>query len=147
MKLDLNHLEALETVAESGSFAKAAERLNKVRSAVSYDIRCLEQNLGVSLLDRSGYRAELTAAGRILLEEGKYLLKQARSFEHLAGQLSQEWEPSLRLVIDGAIPVSPVMQVIMALHQREIPTVVEWETEFLGGYLSNLKKAMRTLCW
>jgi DNA-binding transcriptional LysR family regulator len=133
MKLDLNHLEALEAVAENGSFAKAADRLNKVRSAVSYDVRCLEEQLGLELMDRSGYRAQLTDAGTMILTEGRQILRQARTLEHLAEQLSREWEPRLRLVMEGAIPLEPVMLVIEELMSREVPTVIDLQTEFLGG--------------
>ena len=133
MKLDLNHLEALEAVAESGSYAKAADRLNKVRSAVSYDVRSLEEQLGLVLMDRTGYRAKLTDAGAMILKEGRQILRQARTLEHLAVQLGQEWEPSLRVVMEGAIPLEPVMQVIEEMMSREVPTVIDLQTEFLGG--------------
>ncbi|MEC9465989.1 MAG: LysR family transcriptional regulator [Myxococcota bacterium] len=133
MKLDLNHLEALEAVAESGSFAKAAERLNKVRSAVSYDVRCLEEQLSLVLMDRSGYRAKLTDAGAMILKEGRPILRQARMLENLAVRLGQDWEPTLRVVMEGAIPLEPVMRVIEELNRRQVPTVIDLETEFLGG--------------
>jgi len=133
MVLNLEHLEALEIFSESGSFAKAAVRLNKVRSAVSYDIRALEEYLGVTLLDRSGYRAELTPIGTIVVERTQHLLREARAVEHLAKQLSEEWEPTLQLVIEGAIPIQPVMRVIQKLNADNIPTRFELKTEFLSG--------------
>ena len=107
--------------------------MNKARSAISYDIRCLEDRLGVQVLDRTGYRAKLTPAGKIILEEGRHLLKNARPLEHLASQFHQEWEPTLRLVMEGAIPMKPVMQVIKDLNSHGVPTLIELETEFLGG--------------
>jgi DNA-binding transcriptional LysR family regulator len=133
MKLDLTHLEALEAVVDCGSFARAAERLNKVRSAVSYDVRCLEAQLGVGLLDRSGYRARLTDAGEMVLCEGRAVLSQARALEHLAEQMRRGWEPAIRMVVEGAVPMSPVMVAIKALTDRAVPTLVELQTEFLGG--------------
>ncbi len=133
MRMQLNHLEALAAVADCGSFAKAAKTLNKVRSAVSYDIKCLEDDLGVKLLDRSGYRAQLTDAGHIVLREGRALLSQARALEHVASLYSEGFEPLIRMVVEGAVPMPPVMQAIKALNEREIPTLVELQTEFLGG--------------
>jgi DNA-binding transcriptional LysR family regulator len=133
VRMQLTHLEALAAVADCGSFAKAAKRLNKVRSAVSYDVRCLEEQLGVILLDRSGYRARLTDAGDMVLREGRPLLSQARALEHIASLLSEGFEPVIRMVVEGAVPMPPVMRAIKALTQRDVPTLVELQTEFLGG--------------
>lgn len=133
MRIDLNHLEALKAVVECGSFAKAALRMNKVKSAVSYDVRSLEQQLGVPLLDRSGYRAGLTEAGEMILREGRQLLVQARALEHLAELIRQEWEPTVKMVTDGAIPMGPVMAAIKAFSAGEVPTLIELQTEILAG--------------
>lgn len=140
MKLDLNHLESLETVVECGSFAKAAVKMNKVRSAVSYDVRCLEEQLGVSLLDRSGYRARLTNAGELVLREGRQLLLQARAIEHMADLLHQQWEPRVKMVTEGAIPLSPVLRAIQALNQEDVPTLIELQTEILGGVFDRFER-------
>jgi DNA-binding transcriptional LysR family regulator len=133
MALDLSNLEALLAVAECGSIAKAATRLNKVRSAVSYDVRCLEEQLGVPLLDRTGYRAALTEAGNIVLREGERLLSQARALEHLATLMRQKWEPTIKVVLEGAIPMGPVMGAIKAFSRQDVPTLIELKTDFLGG--------------
>jgi DNA-binding transcriptional LysR family regulator len=140
MKIDLNQLESLKAVVECGSFAKAAVRMNKVRSAVSYDIRCLEEQLGVPLLDRSGYRSGLTEAGEMILREGRQLLLQARAIEHLADMMGQECEPSVKMVTEGAIPMKPVMRAIKGFSERNLPTLIELRTEILGGVLSRFER-------
>lgn len=61
MKLDPNALEALEAVIDCGSVSAAAGALNKAQSAISYHLRRLEGQLGIAVLDRSGYRLKLTA--------------------------------------------------------------------------------------
>jgi len=138
--LDLNHLESLVAVAECGSIAKAAGRLHKVRSAVSYDIRCLEQHLGVTLLDRTGYRARLTDAGHALRKEGEQILNQARSLEHRAGLIGQEWEPTIRVVLEGAIPIPPIMRAIKIFTASGAPTQIELQTDFLGGVAERFER-------
>ena len=120
-------------MAECGSFAKAAASLNKVRSAVSYDIKCLEAQLGVALLDRSAYRSKLTDAGEMVLREGRPLLAQAKALERVASLFREGFEPVLRMVVEGAVPMPPVMRAIKALNAQEVPTLVELQTEFLGG--------------
>ncbi len=67
--LDLRHLIALKTIADEGSFGRAAERLGYTQSAISQQIAALERIVGLRLIDRpGGPRAiSLTEAGRILL--------------------------------------------------------------------------------
>ena len=131
MKLDLTHLESLEAVVSCGSFARAAEQLNKARSAVSYDVRCLEARLGVPLLDRAGYRARLTDAGAMILREGASVLSQARALEQLAVRLQSKWEPVVTLVMEGALPMGPVLGAIRSFGSHDAPTLIELKTEFL----------------
>jgi DNA-binding transcriptional LysR family regulator len=63
----LDHLRAFADVVELGSFSAAAERAGVSQPAVSLKIRELERRLGVRLVERSGRRAQATAAGRDLL--------------------------------------------------------------------------------
>lgn len=68
--LDLRHLAAFSAVAETRSFARAAEQLGYTQPAVSQQIAALEKIVGQRLFERSSGRAEarLTEAGAILLE-------------------------------------------------------------------------------
>ena len=63
----LNALKAFEAAGTSGSFTRAAEQLNVTQSAVSRQVRQLEEQLGEALLERHHHRLELTEAGRALL--------------------------------------------------------------------------------
>ena len=140
MSLNLEHLKTLKILDESGNFAKAATKLNKVRSAVSYDIRCLENHLGISLLDRSGYRTQLNEIGKMIAARSRHILREARALEHLASLLHQQWEPTLKVVIEGAIPNRPVMRVIQELNAQNVPTRINLQTEFLSGVPDRFEK-------
>ena len=67
--LDLRHLVALKTIADEGSFGRAAERLGYTQSAVSQQIATLERIVGLRLIERPGgpRPVSLTEAGRILV--------------------------------------------------------------------------------
>src|SRR4030065_197971 len=71
MRLALDSLTVRVAIERHGSFAAAAEVLHRVPSAVTYAVQKLEEDLGVSIFDRSGHRAQLTEAGRELLREGR----------------------------------------------------------------------------
>ncbi len=133
MRLDLDSVQTLAVVVEEGGFARAAEKLHKAQSAVSYQIKKLEDALGLTLLDRSGYRVALTAEGQVLLAEGQRLLAQARNMETLALRLREAWEPRLTLVIDGILPLEPIMLALKKMADENVPTRIQVKVEFLHG--------------
>ncbi|WP_434937832.1 LysR family transcriptional regulator [Shewanella sp. HL-SH8] len=133
MRIDVDAFKVLQVLVEEGSFAKASERLHKAQSAVSYQVKKLEQHLGVSLFNRDQYRAELTPEGRVILAEGQRLLQHLANIEHLASRFSEGWEPKLELVIDGALPMEPIMTALKRMAEHKVPTKIQLNMEFLGG--------------
>lgn len=67
-ELNFHHLRYFHTVAHEGNLTRAAERLNVSQSAVSAQIRQLEERLGQPLFERRGRSLFLTEAGRIALD-------------------------------------------------------------------------------
>jgi DNA-binding transcriptional LysR family regulator len=143
MKLDLDSIRVLQTVVEQGSFAAAAKSLHRAQSAISYQIKKLEDVLSLEIFDRTEYRAVLTPSGQTILNEGIRLLGQAKHIEELAKQLNQEWEPSFEVVIDGILEISPIMLTMKALLGENNPTKISLTMEYLGGvqYRFNKNKA------
>jgi len=133
MKIDLDSIRVLDTVVQQGSFSGASKVLHRAQSAVSYQIRKLENNLNITIFDRSEYRAVLTEEGKAILSEGKRLLAQAEHIEQMAAQLNQEWEPSFEVVVDGILEISPIMGIIKSLINEDIPTKISLTMEYLGG--------------
>lgn len=70
-RLEMRQIEYFVKVAELGGFSKAAVALNIAQSAISRQIRKLEEELGVQLLYRNGRGVALTPAGALLLEHGR----------------------------------------------------------------------------
>jgi LysR family transcriptional activator of nhaA len=66
--LNFNHLRYFHAVAHAGSLTRAAERLNLSQSALSVQLRSLEEALGHALFERVGKRMILTEAGKIALD-------------------------------------------------------------------------------
>lgn len=72
--MDLAQLETFLTVAQEGSFSRAAKKLFRTQPAVSLVIRKLEDEIGEPLFDRSSREGMLTDAGRVLEEYAQKLL-------------------------------------------------------------------------
>ena len=72
--MELRHLRYFVAVAEELSFTRAAAVLHVAQSAVSAQVRLLEDSVGVTLLERNSRRVELTGAGRAFLRGAKKIL-------------------------------------------------------------------------
>lgn len=68
--LDPETLRTFLSVAENGSFSKAAERLCKTTATISYRIKLLEENTGVPLFIRTTRSVSMTPAGQLRLGSG-----------------------------------------------------------------------------
>ncbi|MEO1200043.1 MAG: LysR family transcriptional regulator [Pseudomonadota bacterium] len=76
--LNYHHLRYFQTVAHDGNLTRAAERLNVSQSAISAQIRQLEDRLGQALFERRGRALHLTEAGRIALDHADTIFATGR---------------------------------------------------------------------
>ncbi len=76
--LNYNHLRHFHAVAHEGNLTRAAQRLNVSQSAVSAQIRMLEERLGQPLFERRGRSLVLTEAGRIALDHADAIFAAGR---------------------------------------------------------------------
>lgn len=140
MKITLESLETLDAIVRHGSFAAAAKHMHKAQSAVSYGVRQLEEGLGVAIFDRSGHRAALTEAGRVVLDEARLVLARAQRIESLAARFHERWEARVEVVVDGILPMAPVMRALKRMADDGVPTAIQIKVEFLGGVQDRFEK-------
>lgn len=112
MHLSLEALQILDAIDRRGSFAAAAQALDKVPSAITYSIRKLEDDLDVLLFDRRGHKARLTEAGQELLQQGRQLLQAAHELEQQVKRTASGWEAELRIVLDGIIQFADLLPLL-----------------------------------
>src|SRR5262245_15059721 len=98
--LTLDQMRVLIAVAEAGSFSAAARRLGRVQSAVSQAVQTLEENLRLTLFDRSGKTPVLTEAGRTLLSDARQVVLRADSLRTHAEAIAGGTEPELAFAVD-----------------------------------------------
>lgn len=102
-------LAMMDAIARTGSFAAAARHLGKVPSALTYNVRQLEDALDVLLFDRRSRQATLTAAGQELLEEGRRLLDQMDAVANRVKRVATGWETQLTVVVDDICSRSTIL--------------------------------------
>jgi len=96
--MDLKHLRTFVAVSEELSFRKAATRLSLTQPPVSLQIKNLEDELGVKLIDRGGRKKmQLTPAGKILLEGARETLRTAERTAESVALYSQGSSGQLRI--------------------------------------------------
>ena len=91
--MDLRGLSIFIQVAELKSFSKAAEKLGYSQPTISFQIKQLEQELGVSLFDRIGHSISLTDAGKNALEYAQkicHISQEMKLVKNKAQELSGE---------------------------------------------------------
>jgi DNA-binding transcriptional LysR family regulator len=126
--MELRHLRYFVAVAEELHFRRAAERLHVAQPAVSEQVRKLEDELGVRLLNRTQRSVSLTDAGSAMLDEARRVLSQANRAMAAARDTRHSATARLRV---GYVPDS-------------LPAIVPRALQELNRAMPNLQVALET---
>lgn len=116
--MELKPLNIFRQVAELGSLTRAAEILSTQQSAVSRDIRLLEQRLGIQLFHRHGRGVELTREGQAFLDDLLPHLDGIDLALHRVQQRQVHNEATLRLIWTAAVGLVVGAQVVQRFRRR-----------------------------
>ncbi|NOF41995.1 LysR substrate-binding domain-containing protein [Vibrio cholerae] len=130
--ITLEALHILDAIERRGSFAAAANELNRAPSSLSYQIQKLEQDLDLMIFDRSGHRANFTEAGKLILERGRAILAATEKLVNDATLLANGWELDITIALDGIVPAANLFPMVEALGNIS-KTRVRIQDEILAG--------------
>ena len=136
--LDLTALRSFVAVAETGGVTRAAQQLHLTQSAVSMQLKRLEESLNQPLLDRSGRGVSLTNQGEQLLSYGRRML--ALNDEVMARMTDDAFEGEIRLGVPADI-VYPQIPEVLRRFDREYPRV---RVNLLSSYTRKLKEILES---
>jgi DNA-binding transcriptional LysR family regulator len=118
--MTLVQLRHLITLAQVGSFSKAAQALFLTQPALSRSIRALEDELGAPLFDRVGRRIELTPFGRDTLERARQLVADADDLQG-GGRRAVDGDLGVLRIGMGSGPGAMLMTPLLLQTARERP--------------------------
>ncbi len=120
--MELRHLRYFVAVAEELNFTRAAQRLNTAQPSLSQQIKQLEANIGVPLLERNKRRAALTEGGKVFLVEAREILARVERAGQRAARAQQG--KSTELIV-GVVPAAEIkiLPKLIPLLERNLPKV------------------------
>ena len=119
--MNLQQLDHLLALAETGSFSRASEKVHLTQPALSRSIQMLEQELGLPLVDRIGKRNELTPFGAMVLERAKRISMEAHEMRRSALLFTEGLAGTLHIGLGGApnaVFSSPLLIHMLRHHPR-----------------------------
>ena len=129
----IHQLLCFDAVVTEGGFQSAAEKLRRAQPSVSLAVKNLESQLGLDLLDRSGYRVSLTEAGRSFHERTRVFLHELRGLKNHAAQLALGEESELRVVIGDLCPLPETLALLRRFFDGCPATRLHLHFEALSG--------------
>ncbi|HET7096192.1 MAG TPA: LysR family transcriptional regulator [Casimicrobiaceae bacterium] len=129
----LEQWRTLAAVVDAGGYARAAERLHKSQSALTYAINKLESQLGVEAFVIQGRKAVLTPTGHLLYRRARALLDEAASAERAAKLLSAGWEAQITIAVEILFPTWLLLSCLDRFGGESPHTRIEVIESVLGG--------------
>ncbi|MDX1563293.1 MAG: LysR substrate-binding domain-containing protein, partial [Gammaproteobacteria bacterium] len=127
-------------MAEELSFTRAAQRLHTAQPSLSQQIRQLEKELGVKLLDRSRHHVAVTNAGRVFLQQAKDILGRVDHASRLALQAAdgQAGDLSVGTFPSADVKILPALRPEVAKHLPDLRLLLhsKYTIEPLSGLRS-----------
>lgn len=120
---DLRQLRYFIAVAEELSFTRAALRLHLSQPPLSQQIRSLEQDLGVQLLERTKRHVSLTEPGRVFLEQARQILAKAEEARSQVVASAAGYSGQLRLAYTVSVSFHPALPQALLRFGQVAPNV------------------------
>jgi len=133
MNPTIHQLQCFDAVVTEGSFQAAAGKLRRAQPSIFLAVKNLEAEMGLALLDRSGYRVSLTEAGRSFHERVQIFFHELRALKSHATQLAMGEEAELRVVIGDLCPLPQTLALLKRFFNACSNTRLHLHFEAISG--------------
>ncbi len=116
--MDLNETRVFVKVVQAGSFNKAGKELGMPNSTVSAKVASLEKRLGVTLLQRTTRKLNLTQAGEAYFQKGLRALEDIAQAEQEVSSLQNEPSGTLRITAPADMGKDPLVELVSRLSKK-----------------------------
>jgi LysR family transcriptional regulator for metE and metH len=131
--LELRHLRSLIALAETGTVSRAAERVHLTQSALSHQLKALEERYGSPVVKRHGQSVKLTESGQRLVALARSVMGEVQSAERDLARLARSPARALRIALECHTCFDWLMP-IMDVFRKEWPEV---ELDLVSGFHPN----------
>ncbi|MCW9705551.1 LysR family transcriptional regulator [Fodinibius salsisoli] len=136
--MELRHLKLVKAVSEEGSLTGAAEQLHLSQSALSHQLRKLEEELGASVFNRINKKLVLTQAGEKVLESARKILDELSKTRREIAQLMDGESGLIRLSTECYTSYHWLPPIIKAFNKRYPKVEIEIKTDSDTSTIKNL---------
>jgi LysR family transcriptional regulator for metE and metH len=156
--IEIRHLKSFKAIAESGKLALAAERVYLTQSALSHQIRAVEQYYQITLFQRTAHGLRFTPAGERLLKLADIVLEATAQAERDLERLKSDQSGELRIVLechtcfDWLTPVMDAfrrawpeveLDLVAGFHSDPWSLIKEGKADFVIGGLPGKMKMLQ----
>lgn len=138
--MNLNQLEYFVCAAQHMNFTKAAKECYISQTAMTQQIKALENNLGVQLFIRDKHHMELTTAGKVYLKEAKAILRRSDEAIRLARMASTGLDGELSIGFISGFGQSDCYELIRGFHEAFPNIKLKFLRDTMSGLMEHLQK-------
>jgi len=131
--VSFDQLRAFITAVDEGSFSAAARKLSRAQSAISDLVSNLEDQIGISLFDRTGRFPKLTPAGAMILADARGIVGNIEFMKARAKGMAAGVEPELSVVVDVFCPIDAIAEAAKEFRAQFPATPLRLYVEALGA--------------
>ncbi|MEU1301728.1 LysR family transcriptional regulator [Streptomyces shenzhenensis] len=138
--MEIRQLRYFVAVAEEAHFTRAAERMHISQPGISAQIRQLENDLGATLIDRSGRGVALTAVGEVVLAHARSVLASTESLRHAVDEMNGLVRGRLVVGMVTACTVQPLFDALSSFHRAHPGVEISLVEEDSGKLVERVRE-------
>ena len=137
--MTIDQLLTLDAIVKQGSFKAASEFLHKTQPSLSVSIKNLEEEFGILIFNREGYRPVLTEAGKTFYKKALSTINEYKKLQKLGNEMGAGNETQIEICIDAIFPIGRIKEVLGKYIDPENSVALNLNTDVLDGVMAKIK--------